>query len=364
MRVLVLGGSGAQGHAIVGSLAAQHDVDEVVVGDVRPSAQLPRKARALALDALDPGAVAEAADGMAVCLTCLPGSVGLRAVENLVRAGAPTVDIAFTPQAPTHLDGAAKRSGATVVVDAGVAPGLSNVLAARAHRELGGLDALQVWVGGLPLAPPPVFWHAVYFHARDLLDEYIRPARFRQRGQDLAPHPLDAPVARLHDAEAGPMEAFVSDGLRSLLDSFPDCPDMAELTLRLPGHLDAMRALRAVGLLEGDAATDAVASALAARFPAARFPSRLLMEVWARRGGAERRYRLHTMDAGGVSAMARATGGTAAACALALARGRFREPGVHAPERLGLDAAACDAVLAELAEQGLAVEPVSRLAPR
>jgi len=363
MRFVVLGGGGAQGRLIVEQLAGRPDTTEVVAADVRAPPGLPPKARGLALDALDAGQVARAAKGADVAVTALPGPIGLRALGHLLAARVPVVDLAFTPEAPYHLDAQARDAGVPVVVDCGVAPGLSHILAAKAHRELGGLDALTIYVGGLPLQPPPGFHHAVYFHPRDLLEEYIRPARMRVRGKDEAPAPLDAPVEALHDAEVGPLEAFLSDGLRSLLASFPDVPEMVEKTLRIPGHLEAMRTLRALGLLEGDAATDAVAKALGARFPAERFPDRLLMEVWGQRCAQERRYRVHTLRAGAASAMARSTGGTAAAAAVLLARGGFRVPGVHAPERLGMDAKACEAVLADLAAQGMSVESQGRLRP-
>lgn len=364
MRYLVLGGAGAQGRFIATELARRPDTVEVLAADQRPPAgALPGKVRFQALDALDLGAVAMVAKGMDAAVTALPGPVGLRALTNLVQAGVPTVDVAFSPEAPFHLDAAAQRAGVPVVVDAGVAPGLSNVLAAEVRRVLGGLDHLRIYVGGLPLQPPPVFHHAVYFNPRDLLAEYIRPARMRAAGREAGPAPLDAPVERLRDDEVGPLEAFISDGLRSLLATMPDVPDMAELTLRLPGHLEEMRHLRALGLLEDDAATDALARALGTKFPAAAFPDRLLMEVWGARGGREARRRVHVLHAAGSSAMSRATGGTAAATAALLARGGFRAPGVHAPERLGAEAKPCEALLADLAGQGIAVGSAGRLHP-
>ena len=49
----------------------------------------------------------------------------------------------------------------------------------------------------------------------------------------------------------GTLEAFLTDGLRSLADTI-DCPDMVEKTMRYPGHADLMRAFRTAGLFSKD----------------------------------------------------------------------------------------------------------------
>jgi saccharopine dehydrogenase-like NADP-dependent oxidoreductase len=268
------------------------------------------------------------------------------------------------PEAPFDLAKAATRNNAPVIVDCGVAPGLSHVLAMALHRDMGGLDDLRIYVGGMPLKPPPVFRHAVYFNARDLLSEYIRPARMRERRKAHRPHPLDHPVQELRDGEVGDLEAFLSDGLRSLLRSLPDVPSMSEWTLRAPGHLDFMRMLRALGFLDGDKETDGAARVLGEQFPGAEHPDRLLLEVWGRKGSRTKRYRLHDVRTAGASAMARTTGFTAAAAAVLLARGLFSAPGVHAPEELGRDPKNTAALLEDLAAFGVRVTVGGKLRPR
>lgn len=360
MKLLVLG-AGMQGRVIAANLAARKETAEVGLGDLRAPAGLPANVRGVAVNALDASEVARAARGFDAAVLALPGEIAMKALENLIAARVPTVDLSFTPQLPYHLDGAAKAAGVPVVCDFGVAPGLSHVLAADVRRSLGGLDKLRIYVGGMPLAPPPVFHHAVYFNARDLLSEYVRPARVREHGKDAAPAPLDAPVETLHDAEVGPLEAFVSDGLRSLLSSYPDVPDMREMTLRVPGHLDAMRTLRALGCLDGNATTDAVADAIGRKYPADAHPDRLLMEVWGELAGRRKTWRLHATREKGESAMSRTTGYSAAAATVLLATGAFTVPGVHPPEKLGEDAGATRAILADLAERGLRVSEEKRL---
>jgi saccharopine dehydrogenase-like NADP-dependent oxidoreductase len=274
-------------------------------------------------------------------------------LENLIRAGAAVADVSFTPDPPVSLNDSAVKSGSCCVVDCGVAPGLSHILVASAHAELGGLDFARIWVGGMPQSPPPVFHHAVNFNPHDLLAEYVRPARARKSGKDIAPHPLDVPIERYHDQELGQLEAFLSDGLRSLLPSFPDVPDMAELTLRLPGHLDTMAHLREIGLLDDLDARHAIGNVIGERYPAHKYPDVLLMFVEAKHGNQSRAWRLIDRHTNNESAMSRTTGYTTAAIAMLLARKQFTTPGVHPPEHLGKHANLVETVIADLNSHGV-----------
>ena len=353
MRFVVFGG-GMQGRVAASDLAAEGH--EVVVADVRPPAALPPGATHARVDAMDAAQVAATARDADACILALPGEVARRALEHLVDAGARVADVSFTPEPPLDLDARAKRTGACVVVDCGVAPGTSHILAGMAHRELGGLDRLVILVGGLPLAPPRYFHHAVYFNPRDLVAEYLRPARAREGGTDVAPRPLEAHVTAHHDEEYGELDAFLSDGLRTLLASFPDCRDMEERTLRWPGHLHFMRGLYAAGLLdEATGAADATARALGERYPGDAHPDVLLMEVRAERNGRSASWRLADTRRDDVSAMSRTTAFTTTAVARLLGARAFREPGVHAPERLGHEEGLAARVLADLAARGVQV---------
>lgn len=359
MRFLVLGG-GLQGRTVAENLAERHGVEEVVLADVAPpSSELPERVRSARVDARDAKAVRTAAAGADAAVTTLPSVIGTVALPALIEAGVPTIDVSFTPELPFHLDSAARDAGVSVLVDMGIAPGLSHVLAAALHEELHGLDALRILVGGLPIEAPPVFRHAVYFHARDLLDEYLRPARLRREGRDEAVDPLGSPILELRDAEAGDLEAFPTDGLRSLLTTYPDVPDMLEATMRLPGHLACMRDLRALGLLDPEA-IEATARAVDRRFPGAAHRDRLILEVQGAHGEKTATWRVDVERAGRLTAMSRSTAFTAAAAAVLLATGAFTTPGVHPPERIGQDAAATELLLRDLAERGVRAQRGSR----
>jgi lysine 6-dehydrogenase len=357
-------GGGLQGRAAASNLSARTTTSQVVVLDAQKIAVAPHsgvefvkvdvlreRARALSL--------IKRADA---CLVALPGSLADRVLPLIAGAGVPTVDVSFTPDARNAtINAAAKRAGIPVVRDVGVAPGLSHILAAGAAEDLGGLSSLTIYVGGLPQRPPAnPFRHAVYFNPIDLLSEYARPARMRVNGRRQAPDPLDPDqTEQLEDVKLGRLEAFASDGLRTLLSSYPHCPQMREMTLRWPGHLEAMRRLSAAGKLRIARGVHsphlATAASLNRHFPGTKFPDYLLMEVHAGRGKSRRAFRVLDRAKRGTSAMSRTTAFTAAAATQALARLKFTEPGEHPPEKMGASAAARSAILRDLNEHGVKV---------
>jgi saccharopine dehydrogenase-like NADP-dependent oxidoreductase len=362
---LVVGG-GTQGRVAARALARGPGRPDVVVADLRAAPQGWR-GRWIRAEAGDP-AVARAASDADATVVALPGDLADPTVLRLAGAGARVADMSFVPEPwSAKFDRTAKRAGGVVVRDVGVAPGISHVLAAALHEELGGLDRLTVYVGGLPRRPPAgAFRHAVYFNAVDLLSEYTRPARLRRSGRNRRVRPLSAAQQRsLRDGELGPLEAFPSDGLRTLLGSFPACPEMEEYTLRWPGHLQEMRRMESEGLLAagvgGGGPSTFTAVALEEALPGRDHPDVLLMEVQGTNGEREAAWRLVDRGKGGQSAMGRTTGFMAAAAARSLAAGRPSPAGLHPPEVFGRDAATRRAVLGDLRRQGLRLTRASRL---
>lgn len=356
MRIVVVGG-GMQGRVIAENLLRREEKPEVVIADLREPANLPAGAKFTKSDILNKTEAASLAKGADAVVLAVPSQISHAALRNLIAAGVPVADVSFTPDPPLDLDAEAKKTGAVCVVDCGVAPGLSHILVGAAHAELGGLDRARIWVGGMPQKPAPVFRHAVYFNPHDLLSEYVRPARAREAGKDISPAPLDAEIENYHDEELGKLQAFLSDGLRSLLNSFPDVPDMAELTLRWPGHLDTMLSLRELGLFE-PSAIGGVATTLGERYPDHAYPDVLLMFVEAERGKEKRAWRLIDRRTKDESAMSRTTGYTTAAVAMVLARKQFTEAGVFAPEYLGRDAKLTQTIIEDLNARGVNIAAV------
>ena len=62
-------------------------------------------------------------------VNALPGSIGFASLRMAIEAGKDIVDIAFYPENPMELHDLAVNTGARVICDMGVAPGMSHLLA-------------------------------------------------------------------------------------------------------------------------------------------------------------------------------------------------------------------------------------------
>ena len=63
-----------------------------------------------------------------IVLLAVPGFLGYNALKTIIKAGKDVVDISFCPENVLDLNSLAKEKGVTVIVDAGVAPGIPNYL--------------------------------------------------------------------------------------------------------------------------------------------------------------------------------------------------------------------------------------------
>ena len=272
-----------------------------------------------------------------------------------------------------RLDAAAKAKGVTAIVDAGVAPGLTNVLAGHHAAAWDRLDRFVCGVGGLPVVRTQPSWeYKAAFSPVDVLEIYTRPARVVEGGRVVA-QPALAEIGSYEFPGVGTVDAFATDGLRTLLATIA-CPEMRELTLRYPGHAAKMRMLRDAGFLSAEPVEIG-----GARVAPIELTGRLLFPLWQYGPGEEdltlffceadgvkdgapvqaRWIMLDRYDrAGGVSSMARTTGYTATAALRLLASGTFRPTGVVPPEWIGRDAAACAFLLDQLARRGVRLERV------
>jgi len=373
VRKIAVLGTGLVGGLIARDLAADEGL-EVVAVDAREEslarlAGVPRLATRRA-DVAAPGGVARAVEGCDVVALAVPGFLGTAVLRELIALGKPVCDISFSPEDPLALDAAARAAGVPVVVDCGVAPGLSNLFVGRSVAELDAAEDVLIYVGGLPVRRVWPFEYRLVFSLTDVIEEYLRPSRFREHGREVVRPALSEPEL-IEIPRAGTLEAFNTDGLRTLLRTI-DAPTLREKTLRWPGHVEKMRMLREAGFL-GEAPVRAGGVDVKPRA----LTEALLKEAWTlpdgddeftvlrvevagTKGGRPRRIVWDLYDRTDpetrATSMARTTGFPCAIVARLLAEGAWTVPGVHPPELLGRDAAVTDRILAELASRGVSVE--------
>jgi saccharopine dehydrogenase-like NADP-dependent oxidoreductase len=369
-HAVVLGG-GMVGSVVARDLAEDPEV-EVTLADVSAEALAATRARSgeriatAQADLSDPDTVKGIIGGADIVIGALPGFLGFAALRTVIEAGRNYCDISFMPEDPMELDEFARDKGVTAVVDCGVAPGLSHMLAACAATTLNGCERITIYVGGLPRQPEPPFNYKAPFSPVDVIELYVRPARLVEGGKVVTREALGR-IEPFEFPGVGTLEAFESDGLRSLLETI-DVPNMVEKTLRYPGTAELMRALREAGLFGeapvavGDAKVRPIDLTTAVLFPKWTYEPgeedlTVLRVEAAGVGGGITWDVLDVYDAAtGMTSMGRTTGFPCAIVARLIAQGRIAETGVIVPETLGMQPELLDHVLAELAARNVKIE--------
>lgn len=351
MKIIILG-AGRVGSAIAKDLAQESNMTVVAV-DLNQAAltQLAAEAPVVVIQANlqetdDLSTIVADSD---LVISAVPGYLGFETLRSVIEAGKDVVDISFFSQDPFLLDDLAKSKGVTAVVDCGVAPGLSNIIAGRVAHLLDQTERYVCYVGGLPQVRRRPFEYKAPFSPVDVLEEYTRPARLMVDGQVVV-RPALSDIELIDLPQVGTLEAFNTDGLRTLCQTL-DIPFMQEKTLRYPGHAELMRVFRESGFFETTPVEvdGQMVSPLSVT-------SRLLFEQWrlaegeadltvmqviveGQQVGERVRYTYDLLDtydeASRVTSMARTTGYTCAIVARQVITGLFRQPGICPPEFIG-----------------------------
>ena len=298
-----------------------------------------------------------------IVVTAVPGFMGYKTLEAVIRAGKNVVDISFFPEDALQLDELAKEKEVTVITDCGVAPGVSNFIIGRYNEEMK-IDSFECYVGGLPKERKPPFQYKAPFSPVDVIQEYIRPARLVENSKIVTRPALSEREIMSFD-EVGELEAFNTDGLRSLIYTMDHIPDMKEKTLRYPGHIDLIIALKQAGFFD----------TTPLRFEEVDispldFTSKLLVSEWKLGPEEEEFTVMKVIVKGGnktieynlldrydpetkTSSMARTTGYTCTAAVNLIAKNLFSQKGVFPPELVGKDKACFDFVMNYLRERNV-----------
>jgi len=345
MNIVVLGG-GQQGRVIASDLARSLPDARIDVADIRePKLPALDNLRWVQADCSEGTAAARLMSAYDLAVGALPSRFGYATMQAAIDARRPLVDVSFSAENPLALDGPTRHAGVAIVPDCGLAPGLSHLACGHASTQ-GPLAELVIYVGGVAQDATRPYGYVVTWSLDDLLEEYLRPARFVRGGETLT-LPVFAEMERIQVDGVGEMEAFLSDGLRTAIDTFPGVPGMEERTLRWPGHAEQVRPLVESGRFLAefrdkcvvDEPRDLVALVVRVRWQDGRRERMTLVDRWD--------------DAAKQTAMARTTALTTAVTAQFVARGGAREAGVHPLEHVGRDETAYRFIVDQLAARGV-----------
>lgn len=371
MKIIVLG-AGLVGRAIALDLAdekefriAAADHDEARLKELAD-----RGLTTIKTDLSRPENLKKVISNQDLVLNALPGWLGFKTLRTCLESGKNAVDITFLPEDPLALDSLAREKGLVAIVDAGVAPGLSHLLAAYGLSQLDRGKSLHIYVGGLPLIREWPFEYKAVFSPLDVIEEYLRPARLKENGQ-LVTRPALSDPEFLEFEQLGTLEAFNTDGLRTLLRTL-DLPEMKEKTLRYPGHREKMLMLKEAGFFDSRPVeiggqlirpVDFTARILFSRLqlkPGDEDLTVLRVVLTGEKDGRPARMTFELLDRFdrilGIHSMARTTGYTATMLARALAHSLVKKKGIIPPEMLGFEPEIFAFVRSGLEARGLTIK--------
>ena len=276
----------------------------------------------------------------------LPGKIAYKCIVNLLKKKINVIDVSFYSEEIWSLRKYLSGSKTIYIPDAGFAPGLSNILAARLDDLLDKAEKINIYVGGVSEKPDNFLGLALTWSPEDLLDEYIRPAKILRKGKVKYVDPLQY-TGLIEIPGVGIMEYFASDGLRTLLKTMKHLQNMEELTLRYRGHMDKMKFLRDIGMLS-DNYIDLNGFKVKSKSVLARFlvenidntyRDLVILYVSAEKDGVKKNYfisRRYNEDSK-ISAMSMVTGYTAATITKLYLEGLIEGEGIIPPEYIGVN---------------------------
>lgn len=189
-------------------------------------------------------------------VNAVPGSIGFSMLSRILTSidCKSVIDISFMPEDFTTLDDLAKSNDKMVIPDMGVAPGIPNLIAGYVNKTQK-IDTFKYSVGGLPTNPKPPLYYEAPFSTLDALDEYLRPARYKEYGKILCKNPVDFfdknnSSAIVIGNELKKLGKVPTDGLRSMLSM--DIPSMYEYTYRHIKNLEVLNTLKTLDFFEPD----------------------------------------------------------------------------------------------------------------
>lgn len=260
-------GAGRQGTAAAYDLALFGGAEEIRILDQTAAASAAAAARvnglcqrdvasAGVIDVRDQAQVVMALRGVGAVLSAVPYFLNPALARAAIEVGASFCDLGGNTaivREELALDAAARAAGVTVVPDCGLAPGMANTLAADlVERVVAKPRAISIRCGGLPQRPRGPLNYQLVFAIEGLTNEYTGKAIALREGMIVEIPTLEEVEELDFPPPVGRCEAFTTSGGTST------CPETYAgrletydyKTVRYPGHVEKVRVLRDLGLLD------------------------------------------------------------------------------------------------------------------
>ena len=377
MRMLVLG-AGLQGSACAYDLLQNPEVKEVRLADLHtdhlPQFLAPFSGERLIftpLDVRDREATLALMRESDAAMSAIPYYFNYELAKLAVEAGVHFSDLGGNTEIvfkQKTLDAEAKQKKITVIPDCGLAPGMVNILAEHAIEQLDEVDAVRIFVGGLPQHPEPPLNYQIVYSLEGVLDYYTTLSWVLRNGKRTQVKALSEIEPVYFGGSLGELEGFhTAGGLSTMAFRYEGTiPTMEYKTLRYPGHARIMEAVRELGLLELNPVDvkgikvvprDLVVSAMGPRLTKPNGHDLVALRVFAegKKAGRAKRIGWEMVDyydeENGISAMERSTGYSLSITGQMQVRGELGKAGVFTPD----EAIPAEKYIRELASRGVMI---------
>lgn len=375
MKALVVG-CGRIGSIAAEDLAGSMESIDVVLAD-KDGVRARKVAEAIGgahlssiqLDASDHNKLISNLEEFDLVMGFLPGNLGHYLTLGCIEAGKDLVDVSYMPENCLELDRKAMQAGITIIPDCGLAPGISNILVGHVTQIVDDVRAVHIMVGGLPEREVPPLGYVVTWSPENLIDEYTRKAKIVKDGVVVEVEALSG-LEEVDFPDIGRLEAFYTDGLRTLPYTIENVKEMWEKTLRYPGHADKVRLLRSLGFFEEEPIIIGGFKLSPKRFTARLFDRKLrktdikdIVVMKVEINGFKDDQQTHHVyslidrydENRGITAMARTTAYPASIIAQLTLKGMVNEKGVVPPEKLGMNEEFFSAFSDQLENRGVKI---------
>ena len=300
-----------------------------------------------------------------IVINCVPGFMGFETSKKILEKKT-CVDISFMPEDCNELNTTSEKAKTALYPDAGVAPGLSNIIVGNLITKQK-VDEIKIMVGGLPIEKNPPWNYKAPFSPIDVIEEYTRPARIKKNGTIKTVEPLTG-LINFEFENVGKLEAFLTDGLRTLLTTelTKDISTLLEYTIRYPGH-----SKRISNLIEDGKLNDTVKTINGKLTSQREITCKELFKEWKltendkeftllvitakTKEGEEISCIVYDEWRDGWSSMSRTTGLTACAITNLIIDKKLTKIGVVTPEDLGTNQAFFDYIINYLKERKITI---------
>ncbi len=300
----------------------------------------------------------------------LPGMMGYKACKASVSAKVDMVDVSYMPEDVMTLNKAALKAKVCIVPDCGMSPGLGSILAGHAVSKLDQIESIHMLNGGLPEKPIPPLGYVITWSVKDLIDMYSRKVSIVKGGKVIQVEAMSG-LEEIDFPRVGKLEAFYTDGLRTMLHTVKGVKDMWEKSLRYPGHVEKIKLLKTLGFFDESlvkigslnvSPREVTAKLLESKLKRSDVPDIVAMRIVVSGTKKDERitYTYHAIDRYDkkhkVTAMARTTAYTTSIVAQLLAKKIIKEKGVLPPEKIGMNEKLYNKLMGEMKKRKIIVK--------